>query len=77
MNAFVPYLAALHMQELLEEARAQRRANLSRHEQPRVSAWRRGLGSALALAARSVDPSVAAGRPARSSKNGVERALAS
>ncbi len=76
MNAFVPYLAALHMQELLEEARAQRRAQLGRHEQPRVSAWRRGLGSAFASAARSLDPSVAE-QPARSRKPGVERALAS
>lgn len=78
MNAFVPYLAALHIEQLREDARAARRAKLARHSQPRVSAWRRGLGSALASAARSLDPSAGAERPARrSSKNGVERALAS
>jgi hypothetical protein len=77
MNAFVPYLAALHMQELREEAIQHRRAQLSRHAQPRVSAWRRGLGSVLASAARSLDPGVAAERPASSSSNSVGRALAS
>lgn len=78
MNAFVPYLAALHIEELREDACLRRRAKLSQHGQPRVSAWRRGLGGALASAARSLDPSVAADRPARqSSKSGVGRALAS
>jgi hypothetical protein len=77
MNAFIPYLAALHIEELREEARQRRRAQLSRQGQPRVSAWRRGLGGALASAARSLDPSVTAERPARASKNGVGRALAS
>jgi hypothetical protein len=78
MNAFVPYLAALHIEELREDARAARRAKLARRSQPQVSAWRRGLGRALASAARSLDPSVAAERPAgRSSKHNVERALAS
>ena len=77
MNAFVPYLVALHIEELREDARQRRRAKLSQHGQRRVSALRRGLGSALASVARSLDPSVAAERPARSSSNSVGRALAS
>ena len=70
MHAFVPYLAALHMEELRQDAIEHRRAKLSQHGQPRVSAWRRGLGGALASVARSLDPSVAA-EPVRSSSNGV------
>lgn len=78
MNAFVPYLAALHMQELREEARQHRRAKLNRCEQPRVSAWRRGLGGVLASAARSLDPSVGTEGPVRrAGAGGIGRALAS
>lgn len=77
MNAFVPYLAALHVQELREEARQHRRAKLGRHSQPLVPAWRRSLGGVLASAARALDPNVATERPARRSESGVGRALAS
>ena len=78
MNAFVPYLAALHMQELREEARQHRRAKLSRQSQPRVPAWRRSLGGALASVARSLDPNVGAERAShRATEGGVGRALAS
>ena len=56
MNVFVAHLAALHQQELLDEARLERRARLSARTRPSVPAWRRSLGAALASAARSVDP---------------------
>jgi hypothetical protein len=58
MNAFVPYLAALHQQDLLEQAEIQRRVKLSAGSQPSVPAWRRVLSGLLASAARSLDPSV-------------------
>ena len=58
MNAFVPYLAALHLQDLLEQAEIQRRVKLSAGSQPSVPAWRRSLSGLLASAARSLDPSV-------------------
>lgn len=78
MNAFVPYLAALHLEELREDARQHRRAKLSRPSQPKVPAWRRSLGSMLASAARSLDPSVDTERSVRRGREaGVERALAS
>ena len=85
MNPFVAYLAAQHLQDLLAEAQAERRAKLSQASQPGVSAVRRGLGGGARRlsglfdsAARSLDPSVegelSAHRPATS---GVGRALAS
>jgi hypothetical protein len=85
MNAFAPYLAALHIEELREEARLQRRAALSERAYASVPAWRRGLGTGarglsglFASAARSLDPSVEAERAARRSHDGrVGRALAS
>ena len=85
MNAFIPYLAALHLEDLLEEARQERRARLSEGSQPKVPAWRRSLGSgarglsgALASAARSLDPSVESDGSARQARDGgVGRALAS
>lgn len=78
MNAFVPYLAALHMQELREEARQHRRAKLGRSSQSSVPAWRRTLGGALASVARSLDPGLGPERPSRrASDGGVGRALAS
>ncbi len=78
MNAFVPYLAALHLQELREEARQHRRAMLSRQSRPIVPAWRRSLGRALAAAARSLDPGVDTERSVRRGRQGgVGRALAS
>jgi len=63
MNAFVPYLAALHQQDLLEQAELHRRAKLSERSRPRVPAWRRSLSGFLASAARSLDPSLD-GKPA-------------
>jgi len=78
MNAFVPYLAALHQRDLLDEARLLRRQKLAENVQPKVPAWRRSLGSAFASAARSLDPSVESGRAThRTRDGGVERALAS
>jgi hypothetical protein len=64
MNAFVPYLAALHQQDLLEQARVYRRSKLSAASQPTTPAWRRGLGRLFASAARRLDPSVEVERPA-------------
>ena len=58
MNAIAPYVAAIHLQSLLEEAETARRAKLAASSQPNVSAWRRGLGGILAFAARSIDPSI-------------------
>jgi hypothetical protein len=78
MNAFVPYLAALHQRDLLDEARLLRRQKLAENVQPSVPAWRRSLGSAFASAARSLDPSVESSRAtSRTRDGGVERALAS
>lgn len=58
MNVFVPYLAALHQQDLLEQAEVHRRSKLSTASKPSTPAWRRTLGGFLAAAARSLDPSV-------------------
>ena len=65
MNALIPYLAALHQRDLLEEAarvRIARRAELANQTVP---AWRRllavgaqGLSSAFASAARTFDPDI-------------------
>jgi hypothetical protein len=73
MNAFVPYLLALHQQDLLAEAEITRRAKLARAVQPGVAAWRRGLGGFLAFAARSLDPSI---EPDRASRSRGARAMA-
>jgi hypothetical protein len=58
MNALVPYLAALHQQDLLEQAELRRRAKLSQGLEPGIPAWRRRLSGLLSAAARSLDPSV-------------------
>ena len=65
MNVFVPYLAALHQHDLLEEAalvRIARRAELANQD---VATWRRllaagtnRLSDVLASAARTIDPAV-------------------
>jgi hypothetical protein len=57
MNVLVHYLAALHQQDLLQEAELRRRSKLVNASQPSVPAWRRALGGLLASAARSLDPS--------------------
>ena len=84
MNALAPYIAALHQQNLLEEAQLIRQARLSRSSSPQVAAWRRGLGGGarglsrlFASAARSLDPSVESAKAkARTSERTVGRALA-
>ena len=87
MNALAPYIAALHQQNLLEEAELGRRARLLPSGEPSVSAIRRNLGggarrlsNAFASAARSLDPSIEAARAERnahrSTEVGVGRALA-
>jgi hypothetical protein len=69
MNAFAPYIAAIHLHDLLQDAETARRAKLAASSQPSIPAWRRGLGGILAAAARSLDPSIgdraAKGRGAR------------
>jgi hypothetical protein len=78
MNAFGPYLAAIHLQDLLDDAAFERRARLAQKGQSGVPAWRRGLGSLFVSAARSIDPSVEAqSRSLRSAKPGRARATAS
>ena len=57
MNAFVPYLAALHLQDLLQQAEIQRRVKLATAHAT-VPAWRRSLSGLLASAATSIDPTV-------------------
>ena len=58
VNAFFPYLIALHQQELLQDAERARRAKLSAASQPAIPAWRRSLSGLFASAAKSLDPSV-------------------
>jgi hypothetical protein len=77
MNALAHYIAALHQQDLLEEAEIQRKVKLLRGSQPNVPAWRRGLGSGarglsglFASAARSLDPSVEAEKTSRRPADG-------
>jgi hypothetical protein len=85
MHVYGIYLATLHQLDLLEEARLDHRAKLTKASQPNVPAWRRGLGGSarslsgvLASVARSLDPSVESERTAgRRSEGGVGRALAS
>ena len=76
MNAFGPYLAAIHLQDLLDDAAFERRARLAQKGQSGVPAWRRGLGSLFVSAARSLDPSVEAKR-SQSTKPSRARAAAS
>jgi hypothetical protein len=77
MNALAPYIAALHQQDMLEEAEIRRRVKLALGAAPTVPAWRRGLGSGarglsglFASAARTLDPSVEAERSSRGSTDG-------
>lgn len=58
MNVFVPYLAALHQQDLLQQAELQRRINLAHLAEPSLPAWRRVLSGLFASAAMTLDPSV-------------------
>ena len=83
MNALAPYIAALHQQNLLEQAEQDRLARLSHSSKPEVAAWRRGLGDgarlvsgAFASAARSLDPRAEADRAkVRTSEQTIGRAL--
>jgi hypothetical protein len=84
MNALAPYIAAIHQQNLLEEAELSRLARLGRSSDTGVASWRRGLGSGarrlsgvFASAARTLDPHAEAQRVAhRTSERTVGRALA-
>jgi len=84
MNALAPYIAALHQQNLLEQAEMDRLARQSRSSKPEVATWRRGLGGGarrlsglFASAARSLDPTVEAEHAkVRTSERTVGRALA-
>jgi hypothetical protein len=85
MNALTPYLAAIHQQDLLQEAAALRQVREYRASKPEIAAWRRGLGGGaqrlsglLASAATSLDPTVGSPRSkARVSERTVGRALSS
>jgi hypothetical protein len=57
MNAFVPYLMALHQQDLLEQAELSRRAKLSERSRPSVPAWRRLVSELFESVARSLNSS--------------------
>ena len=74
MDAFTPYLAEIHRQDLLDDAAAARLASAARASSPSVSAWRRGLGSLLASMAGTLDPNIdtttARRTPARASGAG-------
>jgi hypothetical protein len=77
MHPFGAYLAAIHVQDLLDDAALERRARLVRKGQPGVPAWRRSLGGLFVSAARSLDPSVAADlQQRRSSEGSGARAIA-
>lgn len=63
MNAFVPYLAALHQRDLLEEACLARIARRAQLADRGVAAWRRGLAASarglsglFASVARTIEP---------------------
>ena len=83
MNALAPYLAAMHQQNLLEQAELDRLARRGRRSGTEVAAWRRNLGGgarrlsdALASAARSLDPRAEADRATvRTSERTIGRAL--
>jgi len=83
MNALAPYIAALHQQDLLEEASLRSLVRASRSTQPRVALWRRGLGlaarglsAAFASAARTLDPGAEARGTSRSTQRHPHRATA-
>jgi hypothetical protein len=77
MNALAPYIAALHQQDLLDQAELRRRVRLFDDADPDVPGWRRGLGSGarglsglFASVARAIDPTDGAERKASRSSNG-------
>ena len=83
MNALAPYMAAIHQQNLLDEAETSRLLRRNRESKPEIAAWRRGLGAGahrlsglLASAAKSLDPTVGIQRTkVRVSERTVGRAL--
>jgi hypothetical protein len=84
MNALAPYLAAMHQQNLLEQAELDRLVRLSRSgPNPEIAGWRRSLGGGarrlsgfFAGAARSLDPRADTERAkVRTSERTVGRAL--
>jgi hypothetical protein len=82
VDAFTPYLAEIHRQDLIDQGDAQRLVNAARPRSRAVPAWRRTLGSLFASAAGTLDPTIdtttarrASGR-ASSSGSGA-RAMAS
>jgi hypothetical protein len=69
MNALTPYIVAIHLQSLREEAEEARRLREYQASNPEIATWRRGLGGGaqrlsglLATAAKSLDPSIGAQR---------------
>ena len=84
MNALAPYMAAIHQQNLLEEAEVGRLLRRNRASKPEIAAWRRGLGGGarrlsglFAGAARSLDPTIEVEpTKVRTSERTVGRALA-
>ena len=58
MNVYGIYLAALHQQDLLEQAQAVSPSQARDGVAAETPAWRRTLSGALASAARRLDPSV-------------------
>jgi hypothetical protein len=76
MHPFAPYLAAIHLQDLLDDAALERRARLARKGQSGVPAWRRSLGGLFVSAGRSLDPSVDARLPRRPAEGSGPRAIA-
>jgi hypothetical protein len=74
MNPYTPYLAAMHLQEVLDEAALDRRAKLAKSDTARLPAWRRSLGGILVSAARVADPCIELVNGARS--NDGSRAFA-
>jgi hypothetical protein len=83
MNALAPYLAAMHQQNLLEQAELDRLVRRSRTSKPEIAAWRRNLGggarrlsAVLASAAHTLDPRAEAERAkVLTSKRTIGRAL--
>jgi hypothetical protein len=85
MHALAPYMAAIHQQNLLEEAEVARLLRNGRTSSAEIATWRRGLGGGarrlsglFASAARSLDPAGEVERTkVRTSERTVGRALAS
>jgi len=83
MNAFVPYLAALHQHDLLEEAAMLRIARRAQLADPGSSPVRRALGMGarglsglFAAAARTIDPNAQPARTVHPTGDRVEGASA-